>query len=272
MFTRFDAISVAMLAIALITCNGSLSSAQTIDWNVDLDEKFEGSPQPNPSLADGVEPGVPEPLPEPSDSPVAAAAWIGPTGLVVHDTDDSHVIDIYYSQGRSEIVVQIFDYASTEILRRRFLTADVEAAIAMGHPIDPGACRIYCYGGHDEVHYRLALPSRIEGGSGDDELFGGSDQDVLSGGPGTDRLFGGSGNDFINGDEGGDFLQGEGGWDIFDGGTGSDIINANDGFGGELITGGAGGDIVFLDWLDSAGFRVAIDLFGDFDPQQDQRF
>ena len=78
--------------------------------------------------------------------------------------------------------------------------------------------------------------SRINGGSGDDELsgsggadkiLGGKGRDRLNGSGGSDRLVGGRGHDHLSGKDQGDTLLGGRGNDFADGGKGSrDVCRA----------------------------------------------
>ena len=90
--------------------------------------------------------------------------------------------------------------------------------------------------GDDAVNNATALPSRIDGGDGDDALLGGETSDVLVGGGGNDSL---------------DPL---GGLDTVDGGAGDDLIRT-EGTHSDEIACGEGADRVFADAVD----RVASD-------------
>ena len=105
-----------------------------------------------------------------------------------------------------------------------------------------------------------AMPVRMFGNRGDDELLGGSSVDALFGGPGADvldggrfddRLFGGggrdtvlggAGNDMIHGGRQGDVLRGQGGADQLFGGLGLDRVTG--GAGADQLFGGGGGDVL----------------------------
>ena len=56
--------------------------------------------------------------------------------------------------------------------------------------------------GNDFVYLLNALPSTVDAGPGDDEVWGGTGADALTGGPGLDRLNGGFGDDRIYADDG----------------------------------------------------------------------
>jgi hypothetical protein len=67
-------------------------------------------------------------------------------------------------------------------------------------PLDPIARVVVTLGdGNDAFDAGdYALPMRIDGGAGDDELRGGGGDDQLTGGPGRDRLLGLDGNDTLH--------------------------------------------------------------------------
>lgn len=92
--------------------------------------------------------------------------------------------------------------------------------------------------GNDTFTNQTAIPSRADGGAGDDVLRGGRGVDQLIGGDGGDRLYGGAGTDSLRGglghDElhggaGNDALHGEKGNDWFDGAAGRDTLVGGDG-------------------------------------------
>jgi Ca2+-binding RTX toxin-like protein len=92
----------------------------------------------------------------------------------------------------------------------------------------------------DEIH-GLGGDDIVVGQAGDDTLFGGAGNDVLRGGTSrvdfdSDTLFGGAGDDILLG-----WL----GDDVLDGGDGNDFIFGN-GWGNDLMTGGAGADTFSL--------------------------
>ncbi len=94
--------------------------------------------------------------------------------------------------------------------------------------------------GNDTFVNNTALPSRAEGGNGNDDLTGGSAADALFGGTGDDRLTGQSGNDQLLGEAGNDRLSGGVGNDSLSGGTGSDDLAGDDG--NDSLSGDAGDD------------------------------
>jgi uncharacterized protein YkwD len=67
-------------------------------------------------------------------------------------------------------------------------------------------------GGDDRIALggaaRLAPPSRLDGGAGDDTILGGRGPDTLLGGLGDDQLWGGPGQDVCDGGEGMDRVEG----------------------------------------------------------------
>jgi RTX calcium-binding nonapeptide repeat (4 copies) len=100
----------------------------------------------------------------------------------------------------------------------------------------------------------LALPSVIDGGTGDDVLTGGTGPDRIEAGLGRDRLDGKGGNDVLNGQGGEDqFLAGPGA-DAFDGGDNFITLNAQ--VVGALLLGAGAGTEPPGDRLDYGGFTT----------------
>ncbi len=84
-------------------------------------------------------------------------------------------------------------------------------------------------GGDDTLKNDTDIPSRLDGGAGNDDLTGGGGADELIGGDGADKLRGGGGRDKLTGDgdapgpgDGPDQLDGGRGADQIDGGGGTD--------------------------------------------------
>ena len=85
--------------------------------------------------------------------------------------------------------------------------------------------------GDDSFSNRTAVPSRADGGEGNDTLRGGRGADEFLGGGDADQLFGGMGDDRVDGGDGTDLLDGEVGGDWLAGGGGLDReIDPQDGF------------------------------------------
>jgi Ca2+-binding RTX toxin-like protein len=80
--------------------------------------------------------------------------------------------------------------------------------------------------GNDTMIVNGAVRSRIDGGTGNDDLYltGESQYVTLDGGAGDDRIFGTSNNETLIGGDGDDLLFGHGGLDEMTGGRGSDIF------------------------------------------------
>jgi Ca2+-binding RTX toxin-like protein len=95
----------------------------------------------------------------------------------------------------------------------------------------------------------LRVPTRADGGEGNDSVLGGFGRDTLLGGPGDDVLNGLAGADDLLGGERTDLLAGGDGNDRLDGGAGGDALfgeNGNDtiqgGDGDDTLLGGPGND------------------------------
>jgi Ca2+-binding RTX toxin-like protein len=102
----------------------------------------------------------------------------------------------------------------------------------------------------------VGVPTRVDGGFNDDEIYGGTARDTVSGGFGKDRIFGGDGNDFLDGGWGDDLLRGGNGDDFVYGGYGNDNVGGDEG--NDRLFGGSGND-----FLGSLGFGPRISEPGD---------
>lgn len=91
--------------------------------------------------------------------------------------------------------------------------------------------------GHDVVTIdpRLAQPTELRGGDGNDTLVGGGGPDTMFGDAGSDTLVGGAGHDILLGGAGVDYLFGGFGSDLLIGGLGADQLHGQDG--GDLLIG-----------------------------------
>jgi serralysin len=81
------------------------------------------------------------------------------------------------------------------------------------------------------------------------EADGGNGNDKITGGPLNDVLKGGAGNDILNGGNGNDRLEGGSGRDIMNGGNGDDVLVASGDREIDTLTGGAGNDVFFVDYI-----------------------
>ena len=104
----------------------------------------------------------------------------------------------------------------------------------------------------------VAVPTRVEGGFGNDRIYGGSNRDLIfdvfgndqidgrngddwiRAGPGRDTIYGGNGNDLILGGSGNDSLSGGDDDDRVYGESGDDYVAGD--FGNDRLSGGAGND------------------------------
>lgn len=146
--------------------------------------------------------------------------------------------------------------------------ADTLHGEASGDRLEGGAGDDILYG-HDGADSLLggAGDDELQGGLGDDWLSGGAGADALHGREGADRLDGGAGPDTLFGGWDNDLLtgaeDGEAWRDYLNGGAGDDTLRGGD---GDVLTGGAGADILVLD---PSGEGAAIEIM-DFDAAQDQ--
>jgi len=86
----------------------------------------------------------------------------------------------------------------------------------------------------------VAVPTNVDAGLGDDQVYGGTARDSVYGSFGNDQIFGGDGNDFLVGGWGNDLLRGGRGDDFVSGGAGDDIVGGDDG--NDRLFGGTGND------------------------------
>jgi len=100
-------------------------------------------------------------------------------------------------------------------------------------------------------------PVQANGGGGNDYLVGGSGDDILRGGVGNDTLLGGDGNDQLWGGAGGDSLNGQTGTDRLYGEAGNDTLVSLDNAFADMVDGGDGADMYWIDATDSGRDRVA---------------
>jgi len=85
-------------------------------------------------------------------------------------------------------------------------------------------------GGNDHVNVSsLRIPTRLDGGAGNDSLRGGFASDTILGGDGNDVILGNAGNDSLDGGNGNDTIFGGFGNDRIIGGNGRDSLFGEDG-------------------------------------------
>ena len=104
----------------------------------------------------------------------------------------------------------------------------------------------------------VAVPTRVDGGVGNDRMYGGTNRDMIidlfgddviaglaghdwiNAGWGNDTVYGNTGNDYLLGGPGTDTLVGQDGDDSIWGGSGDDVLTGD--FGNDRLFGGAGND------------------------------
>lgn len=99
----------------------------------------------------------------------------------------------------------------------------------------------------------------INGNGGNDTIYDEDGDDLVNGGGGDDTLIVGRGNDIIRGGSGADFIRpslysGDVGSNEIYGEDGDDIIDANARGGHQLVSGGAGNDVIFLAFYSSNSY------------------
>lgn len=95
------------------------------------------------------------------------------------------------------------------------------------------------------------IPTRVDGGAGDDTITTAAGNDTLSGGDGNDRINANGGSDWLQGDAGNDTLNGGDQNDALVGGAGNDSLSGGNGrdtlsdsAGQDQIHGNGGADII----------------------------
>ena len=95
----------------------------------------------------------------------------------------------------------------------------------------------------------LQLPTRLDGGLGNDRIMAGVARSVVYGGTGNDRITGGQQGDWVHGGFGNDVINGADGDDTLFGGAGNDTLYGI--LGNDRLFGGDGDDI--LGYYDKVG-------------------
>ena len=94
-------------------------------------------------------------------------------------------------------------------------------------PLDPGS-------------FPLRLPTRVDGGVGNDTVYGSRARSFITGGFGNDAIYGSDADDWINGGWGNDTISGGSGNDVIFGDRGDDSLAGD--FGNDRLSGGPGND------------------------------
>src|SRR5581483_2385764 len=143
--------------------------------------------------------------------------------LTITGTD--HADSVIFSE-------EILHDTGKHVLRLHFNgeTTDYKRGSVSSISIDTGA------GADTVILGTINVPSRIDGGPGDDKLSGGDERDTINGQGGDDYVFGRKGSDKLTGGLG---------YDLILGGPGDDrIIPLSDDHGDDTISGGRGTDTV----------------------------
>jgi trimeric autotransporter adhesin len=120
---------------------------------------------------------------------------------------------------------------------------------------------IYGTQGDDEIHAYGWL-EEIWGLGGDDTIYAGWSHNDVIGGSGDDILYGESGNDALYGQEDDDTLYGGDHQDFLYGQDGNDILNGGGGAFNDVMEGGRGNDIYYVDYVGDVVDEVAGDSDG----------
>jgi Ca2+-binding RTX toxin-like protein len=106
------------------------------------------------------------------------------------------------------------------------------------------------------------IPTRIDGGNGNDRLSGGAGAGTLNGGNGDDTLAGGNGNENLVGGNGNDSIDGNRGNDVALMGNGNDTFGWDPGDGSDTIEGQNGTDTLLFNGANIAE-QVELTANGD---------
>lgn len=147
---------------------------------------------------------------------------------VIGDEDVNDVISVGVAQGGQHIFVtmagkddQVFELSKVNKIIVHGLGGDDEIFV-------------------DEANGQLAIPVRMYGGAGDDDIKGGAEDNQLFGGAGNDKLDALDGRNLVDGGADDDEIRGGGLSDTLYGGAGNDLLL---GFAGkDFMFGGAGND------------------------------
>jgi RTX calcium-binding nonapeptide repeat (4 copies) len=153
-------------------------------------------------------------------------------GLRVRGTDGNDSIALRLAAGNPAVVqVDLGDNGSADF---SFLRARIDSI------------SINARGGNDRVRiddtngaFTNAIPTRIDGGPGNDTIAGGAGAETLNGGLGNDTIDGNGGNDVSDLGPGNDSF-------VWDPGDGSDTIEGNDGTDTMVFNGAAAAETVDL--------------------------
>jgi Ca2+-binding RTX toxin-like protein len=104
------------------------------------------------------------------------------------------------------------DFIEVAVERTSFTVFHTTGGATMHHSFDLNQVKrieIYALAGADTIILgRLAIPTRVDGGRGNDTLSGGRGNDTLNGGGGDDYLWGGDGKDLLDGGSEADDIYG----------------------------------------------------------------
>lgn len=134
----------------------------------------------------------------------------GVLNIVGTEMNDQVVV----SQLDNAIQVTVTDAANGNTLINRSFAASAVKSV-----------NIQCLGGDDLAINNTNIPSTMNGGRGNDQLFGGAARDIIFGEMGHDLICGFAGNDLLHGGADDDAIFGEDGDDEILGGTGFNLLS-----------------------------------------------
>ena len=160
--------------------------------------------------------------------------------LFVVGTDGPERIKVWeYPKGTLEYVVVILPIPSAGTSEHYIIPGDGVRLVS-----------VRALGGNDVVDvysspldpesWPLHLPTRVDGGTGNDSVYGSRARSFILGGFGNDTILGGAAGDWINGGWGDDTISGNDGNDVIFGDRGNDALRGNRG--NDRLYGGPGND------------------------------
>ena len=161
-----------------------------------------------------------------------AAALIAPTSALAAETAYVASGTLTYTSDATQVDVVTVGDGTGSYAGRHYLTESMSPSGSPGAGCTPlsGFPTVICDGvtafdvatldQNDVVYVLSALPAKIDGGAGDDDVYGGLGADTIDGGAGADEIFSGAGDDRI--------AARDGSTDTIDCGTGDDRVDADD--------------------------------------------
>ena len=169
-----------------------------------------------------------------------------PDGVIGRTFEDLDAVgrswDAYYHLESTNVFLDRFGSSGDSIVDARANTGGTRLELGSGEDNITGGSgndTVWAGAGDDTVSGGEGN-NTLSGASGDDLLVSGGGNDSLSGGEGRDTIRAGSGDDYVVGGSGADSLRGDAGDDSLFGGSGDDFLAGQDG--ADMLVGGSGDD------------------------------